>query len=80
MSKFYRILWFLAVIFVIVTTITFTLGIVLVGATIAGLFGIYRYYLSKKRTKHLKVWPKGFSSCEVIDIQPEMIRQKEGRV
>ena len=75
MSKFYKVLWYLAILFVIVTTITFTLGIILAGAAIAGLFGIYRYYLSKKTPKNFKVWTKGYSSCEVIDIQPERIRQ-----
>lgn len=73
MAKLYKILWYLAILFILITTITFTFTIALVGAVIAGLFGVYRYYLMKKRSKNFKVGSKGFSFVEVIDIHAETI-------
>lgn len=75
MPKLYKILWSLVILFIIVTAITFTFGLILVGAAIASLFGIYRHYLSKKRPRNFKVWPKGFSSCEIIDMPTETVHQ-----
>ena len=75
MPKLYKILWSLAMLFIIITAITFTFGLILVGAAIAGLFGIYRYYLTKKRSRNFKTWPKGFSSVEIIDIRTETVQQ-----
>lgn len=73
MSKLYKILWALAILFIIITTISFTFVIILVGAAVAGLFGIYRYVLAKKRSKNFKMRPKGFNSSEVIEIPAEII-------
>lgn len=75
MPKLYKILWALAILFIIVTAITFTLGLLLVGAVIASLFGIYSYYLTRKRVRNFKTWPKGFSSDKIIDIPTEMVHQ-----
>ena len=76
MSKFYKILWSLAVLFIIVTTITFTFGLILIGVAMASLLGIYRYYLTKKSSRNFKAWPKGFSSDEIIDIPTETVHPK----
>lgn len=76
MSKFYKILWSLAILFMIVTTIIFTFGLILVGGAMVGLFGIYRYYLKKKSSKNFKAWPKGFSTDEIIDIPSEPVHPK----
>ncbi|HWQ42254.1 MAG TPA: hypothetical protein VN456_09500 [Desulfosporosinus sp.] len=67
MSKFYRFLWSLAILFILVTTVVFSMGIILVGAIGASVFGIYRYYLTKKRTREGAIKP--YISGEVIDIK-----------
>jgi len=76
MSKLYKFLWSLAVLFIIVTTITFTFGLILIGVAMASLLGIYRYYLTKKSLRKFKAWPKGFSSNEIIDIPTETVYPK----
>lgn len=73
MLKLNKILWFLVILFIVIPVITFTFGIILVGGAMVGLFGIYNYYLGKKRINNLKVWPKGFSSGEVIEMPKEII-------
>ena len=73
MPKLYKLLWSLAILFIIVTAITFTFGLILVGAVIASLFGTYRYYLTRKRSRNFKAWPRGFSSGEIIDMPSSSI-------
>lgn len=75
MPKLYKILWSLAILFIIVTAITFTFGLIVVGAVIASLFGTYRYYLTRKRSRNTKAWPRGFSSGEIIDIPTEIVHK-----
>ena len=81
MSKLYKILWSLAILFVIFTVITFTFGLILVGAVIVSLLGIYRYYLARRRSKSFRAGPEGFSSGEIIDIRaitiPQTIRDRD---
>lgn len=69
MQKFYRILWSLAIFCILATIVVFSMGIILVGAIGASVFGIYRYYLLKKRTKECTIRP--YISGEVIDIKRE---------
>lgn len=80
MPKLYKILWSLMVLFIILTVITFTFGLILVGAAIVGLFGIYRYYLARTKSRNISTksrnistWPKKYSTCEIIDITSETI-------
>lgn len=68
MSKFYKILWSAAILFFIVTALVVSFGLLLVGAAGAGLFGIYRYYLVRKRLRELSKRP--YASGEVIDLKP----------
>lgn len=75
MPKLYKILWSLAIFFVVVTVITFTFGLILIGAGIVSLFGIYRYYLARKRSRSFRESPKGYFSGEIIDIQAELMPQ-----
>ncbi|ODA38905.1 hypothetical protein [Desulfosporosinus sp. BG] len=74
-KQLYRVLWSLAIFFIIVTVITFTFGLILVGAAIVSLFGIYRYYLGRKRSRSFRESPKRYFSGEIIDIQAETIPQ-----
>lgn len=81
MPMLYRILGSLALLFIIVTTIVFSFGILFIGATIASLYGIYRYYLGKRKPKSFGkgAWesPRGTSRShyprEVIDMPTEII-------
>ena len=68
MSTFYRILWSLAILCILVTTVVFSMGIILVGAIGVSLIGVYRYYLAKKRIKVCTTRP--YVSGEVIDVKP----------
>lgn len=71
MSKFYKVLWSLAILVILVTTVTFTFGIILFGVSLAGMVGIYRYYLGRKHSINFQKWPRKNSSNEVIDITAE---------
>lgn len=68
MTKFHKILWTLAVLFMIMTALVVSFGLVLVGAAGAGSFGIYRYYLRRKRLREFSKRP--YSSGEIIDLKP----------
>jgi len=67
MLKFYRILWSLVILGILVTTVVFSMGIILVGAIGVSVFAIYRYFLTKKRTRECAIRP--YVSGEVIDVK-----------
>lgn len=69
--KLSKILWTLAIVFVIATTVIFSFGILLVGAALASVYGIYRYYFGGKKSSNFKVRPQEFG--EVVDIKAEVI-------
>ncbi|HEY8911305.1 MAG TPA: hypothetical protein VIM51_13660 [Desulfosporosinus sp.] len=69
MSKFYRILWSLAILCILVTTVVFSMGIILVGAIGLSLYGVYRHYFTKKATSEYTIRP--YVSGEIIDIKPK---------
>ena len=69
--KLSKILWTLVIVFIIVTTVVFSFGILLVGAALASLYGIYRYYFRRKRSSNFQVRPQEFG--EVVDIKAEVI-------
>jgi len=73
MQKLYRFLWSLAILLIMVTTVVFSIGFILVAAVVVSLFGIYRYYLMKRRSKEFKNKP--YTSGEVIDLQAEVIHE-----
>ncbi|SPF40667.1 conserved exported hypothetical protein [Candidatus Desulfosporosinus infrequens] len=68
MPKLYKILWSLAILFIIITIVTFTFGLILVGAVIASLYGIYHYYLMNKRSRIFSARSQRFPSGEIIDL------------
>lgn len=78
--KLSKILWTFTIVFVIVTTVIFSFGILLVGAALASLYGIYRYYFGGKQTSHIKVRPQESMFGEVIDIKAEVIDIKEEEI
>lgn len=81
MSKqFYKILWSLAILAVLVTTIIFSFGMIMIGAAAIGLYGIYRHYFPKKKQaannfsrnfSQTRIYPFG----EVVDIKSEVVHQ-----
>jgi uncharacterized membrane protein len=71
MQKLYKILWSLAISLIIVATIIFSFGFILVATAVVSLLGIYRYYFSKKRSSGFKTSP--YTKVEVIDLQAEVI-------
>lgn len=74
-TKLSKILWSLVILFLTVTTVIFSFGIILIGAVAAGLFAIYSNYLRKKRSSRFKVTPQKYVFGEVIDIKAEVIDQ-----
>lgn len=72
-NKLSKTLWSLVILFFIVTTVVFSFGIMLVGAALASLYGIYRYYFGKKRTSKFKMRHQEYMFGEVIDIKAEVI-------
>jgi hypothetical protein len=49
LPRLYRILWSLVILFLIVTTVIFSFGMLVVGAAVASLYGLYRYYFGKNK-------------------------------
>ncbi|HBW38616.1 hypothetical protein [Desulfosporosinus sp. BICA1-9] len=74
-TKLSKALWSLAILFIVVTTVVFSFGIMLVGAALASLYGIYKYYFGKKRSSKFKQRPQEYMFGEVIDIKAEVIDQ-----
>jgi hypothetical protein len=73
LQNLYRILWSLVILFIIVTTVIFSFGILLVFAAVGSLYGLYRYYFGKKRSGRFtsKTTPRGYASGEIIDMPVE---------
>lgn len=70
-----KILWSLVTLSIIVATVIFSFGILLIGAVAASLFAIYRNYFRKKPPNTFKVKPQEYTFGEVIDIKAEVIDQ-----
>ena len=73
MQKFYKVLWSIAILFIVVTTIIFSFGFILVAAAVVSLYGIYRHYFTKGRSRQFKT--KRYSAGEIIDLQAEEIHE-----
>jgi|GEM_PF-935873 len=73
MQKLYNILWFLAILLIIVTTIVFSFGFILVVAVVVSILGVYRSFFRKRRSKEFKTRP--YMNVEVIDLQAEVIHE-----
>lgn len=73
MQKLYKILWSLALLLIIVTTVIFSFGLILVAAAVVSLLGIYRYYFMKRKSREFKTRP--YTYVEVIDLQAEVINE-----
>ena len=73
MQKLFKVLWSLALLLIIVTTVIFSFGFILVAAAVVSLLGIYRYYLLKRRSRKFKTKP--YTYGEIIDLQTEDINE-----
>ena len=73
MQKLYKILWSLAILLIIVTTVIFSFGFILVAVAVVSLLGIYRSYFMKSKSREFKTKP--YTNVEVIDVQAEVIQE-----
>lgn len=73
MLKLNKILWSLATLLIIFTTVIFSFGLILVIAAAVSLLGIYSYFLRRRRARELKTRP--YTYGEVIDLQAEVIQE-----
>jgi Flp pilus assembly protein TadB len=73
MQKLYKMLWSLAILLIIVTTVIFSFGLIIVVAGLIGVFGIYRYFFLKRRPREFKTRP--YPYVEVIDLQAKVIHE-----
>ncbi len=73
MQRLYKFLGSLAILLIIVTTVIFSFGLILVAAAVMSLLGIYRYYFIKRKSREFKTRP--YTHVEVIDLQAEVINK-----
>ncbi len=70
MTKLYRVLWTISVLFIIIAFISLSLGIVVVGIAIAVIFSLYRLFISKKRSAKYGFNKKEYTNVDVHDVTP----------
>ncbi|MCB8814494.1 hypothetical protein [Desulfosporosinus shakirovi] len=74
MPKLNRILWSLAILFIVITTVIFSFVIILVGAATLSLYGLYRHYFPKKKfPKHHNSRSQVYTFGEIIDVKSEVV-------
>lgn len=81
MPRLYQILWSLAILVIIVTTVIFSFWIFVIGAVVASLYRLYHYYIARKRPNRFNgnatpggnTPPRGYTSGEVIDMPVEIL-------
>lgn len=81
MPRLYQILWSLAILFIIVTTVIFSFWIFVLGAVVVSIYRLYRYYLGRKRPNKFKgkTTPRGYTSGEVVDMPVEIMDRPSDR-
>ncbi|SDI32085.1 hypothetical protein [Desulfosporosinus hippei] len=75
MSKFSRIIWSLAILLIVSTTIVFSFGVLIVGAVTLSLYGLYRHYFPKKKFPKHSTRSQMYTFGEVIDIRSEEVHE-----
>lgn len=75
MSKFSRIIWSLAILLIVSTTIVFSFGVLIVGAVTLSLYGLYRHYFPKKKLPKYSTRSQMYTFGEVIDIRSEEVHE-----
>jgi len=73
MQKLYQVLWSLVILLIVVATVIFSFGFILVAAVVVSLLGIYRHYFTKVRSRQFEKKP--YTAGEVIDLQAEEIHE-----
>jgi len=71
MQKLYQVLWSLVILLIVVATVIFSFGFILVAAAVVSLLGVYRYFFMKKRSREVKTKP--YIHGEIIDVQAQVI-------
>jgi len=69
MPRLSRIIWYGLILILISTTVVFSFGLIMIGAAIASLYAIYKYYFGKKRSQSFKQQPPNYMFGEVVDIK-----------
>lgn len=75
MPKLNKIILSLIALFIVITTIVFSFGILLVGAVTLSLYGVYRHYFPKKRFPKHNSRSQVYTFGEVVDVKSEVIHQ-----
>lgn len=75
MPKLNKIILSLIALFIVITTIVFSFGILLVGALTLSLYGVYRHYFPKKRFPKHNSKSQVYTFGEVVDVKSEVIHQ-----
>lgn len=75
MPKLNKIILSLIALFIVITTIVFSFGILLVGAVTLSLYGVYRHYFPKKRFPKHNSKSQVYTFGEVVDVKSEVIHQ-----
>lgn len=87
MPRLYQILWSLAILLIIVTTVIFSFWIFVFGAVVVSLYRLYYYFMGRKRPREFKgtttprenTPPRGYTSGEVIDMPVEILDRPSSR-
>jgi len=75
MPRLNRILWSLAILIIVITTIIFSFSVLFVGAAMLSLYGVFRHYFPKKKLSKHNKRSQMYTFGEIVDIKPEVIHQ-----
>ena len=75
MPRLNKVLWSMVILFIAISTIIFSFGIILVGVVMVSLYGVYRHYFPKKKANKYHAKSQVYTFGEVIDLKPEVIHR-----
>jgi len=75
MPKLNKLLWTVAIVVIGISTIIFSFGILVVGAVMFTLYGLYRHYFPKKRKSTIYHKSQMYTFGEVVDLKSEVIHE-----
>lgn len=76
MPKLSRILWTIVILCIAISTVIFSFGILLVGAVMLSVYGLYRHYFPKKRRPPIyHTRTQMYTFGEVIDLKSEVVHE-----
>ncbi|HBV87921.1 hypothetical protein [Desulfosporosinus sp.] len=76
MPKLNKILWSIGILFIVSTTLVFSFGILLIGAGLLSVYGLYRHFFPKKKRPPIyHSRSQMFTFGEVIDLKSEVVHE-----